>query len=116
LDDRGGWALAILVRRPQPAEDSAFRFALLAGDGRAALELIEAARRLAGETIRFRVAADAALFADNEQAFREAGYVSREWALDILSRQIDAAHPIPPIDLAAVVIADSPEPILRPPD
>jgi GNAT superfamily N-acetyltransferase len=116
LDDSGGWALAILVRRPQPAEDSAFRFALLAGDGRAALELIEAARRLAGETIRFRVAADAALFADNEQAFREAGYVSREWALDILSRQIDAAHPIPPIDLAAVVIADSPEPILRPPD
>ena len=116
LDDHHGWALAVLIRRAQPAEDSAMRFAVLAGDGSAALELTEAARRLANETIRFRVAAGAPLVSEHEDLFRKAGYVFPEWVLDILSRRIDDAHPVTPIDPAALVMRDAPQRILQPPD
>lgn len=111
-----GRASAILVRQQPPAEDAALRVAVLSGDGSDALALVEKVRGLAGESIRFRVAADASPVSGHETAFREAGYVFPEWALHILWRALDAGHPAPPVDPAALVLGDAPEQVLVPPD
>jgi len=116
VDGGQRWSLAILLRRQQPAEDSTMRFAFVAGDGGAALELVETTRGLAGETVRIRVAAGAPLIAEHEDQFRGAGYAFPEWALDVLWRAIDESHPVPPVDPDALVLADRPAPILVPRD
>lgn len=105
---RKGAALAIMVRELPAAEDAALSFAVLTGDGAAALDLIETVRRLANEPIRFRVAGGAPLMAGHEESFRQAGYVFPEWALHILWRPLDAGHPPPKPDAARLVLADPP--------
>ncbi len=103
--DRG---MAILVADVAPAEDAALRFALLVGESSAAFGLLEAARAMAGEPIRFRYAADAPLVAAIEDRYRAAGYVFPEWALHVMARPLDAEHPPPAIDPARVLLADAP--------
>lgn len=110
-----GWALAILVRRQQPAEDATLHFAMLAGDGPAVLALCETARELAGESIRFRVAAEGGPITGHERAFRDAGYDFPDWALHVLWRPLDDAHPPPASDSAKVQLADRPHRSLMPP-
>lgn len=110
----GQWAAAVFVRRTGPAEDIALRFAVLCGGNRPALSLAEAARELAGELIRFRTASGAPLVHDAVDAWRAAGYVSPDWQLHLLRRQLDARHPLPPIEPARLVLADEPVSLLQP--
>ena len=112
--DQGGPALAILVADVPPAEDSAIRLAVVGGAPRAAFELVEEARRLATESIRFRYADGAPLVADVEQLYRDAGYEFPEWALHILTRPIDAEHQVPTVNAAALVLEEPPEEIVVP--
>lgn len=107
-DEARDWALAILPTEALPAEDVSVHLALLAGDGRAVLRLASEIRRLGGTPIRFRL--PAAVVAD-DAAFAAAGFVAREWTLDILGRPLDAAHPPPePDDPAALVMEPEPRP------
>lgn len=108
-------AVAILVREQMPAEDSALRLALLAGDGSAAVRLADQARQLAAETIRFRLPDRAPLLAGHEEDFAAAGFVTPDWELHVLERPIDASHAPPAFDPAALVLADPPLPTLEPP-
>ena len=111
----GGWALAILINEQMPGEDSSLRLALLVGDGPAAAQLADEVRGLAGESIRFRIPADAPMITGNEELFREVGFVTPAWELHVLARPMDADHPIPEADPTRVVLADPPRPSLVPP-
>jgi len=88
----GKWALAILEREALPAEDVSLHLSLLAGnDGQAALQLVSNVQRLCEGPLRFRVPDDpTALGAFDEEAFATAGFVGREWQLDILGRTFEA--------------------------
>lgn len=110
-----GRAIAILVADVAPAEDSALRLAVLAGQPTGAFELVERLRALAGEPIRFRYADGAPLMAAVEDRYRDAGYVFPEWTLHVLARPLDTAHPAPAVDPAAVVLADPPDATIVPP-
>ena len=108
IERDGAWAAAILAADPGPAEDAGLRFALLCGNGRAALALLEATRTLADEPVFFRVALDAPLVDDHEAAFRAANYVFNDWTLDVLARPLDGAHPPPALDPARLQLGDLP--------
>lgn len=112
--DQGELAVAILVADVPPAEDSAIRLAVVGGAPQAAFELVEEARRLAGESVRIRYADGAPLVADVEQLYRDAGYEFPEWELHILSRPIDAEHPVLAVDPTALVLDEPPEAIVVP--
>jgi hypothetical protein len=105
----GRWALAIVLREQQPAEDSTLRLALLAGDGQRALDLAErAGRAVPGERIRFRVPLEAPLTAGNEEEWLAAGYHRAEFRLHILGRALGDAAPPPPLDPHRLILADDP--------
>lgn len=110
-----GGALAILVRDLPPTEDSALRLAVVAGAPRAAFELIDMVRRTANETIRLRYPEGASLIDGARQSYIEAGYELSDWAMVILARPIDTAHPVPPVDARAVVMEDRPRAVITPP-
>ena len=112
----GGRALAILPREQAASEDSSIRLALMVGDAPAAVRLLEAVRHAAGQTARVRVPSDASMFANNEALFAEAGYRSPAWRLHLLTRLLDAEHPAPAVDPAALVLGDEPAPVIRAPD
>lgn len=110
----GGWAVAILVGAQLPSEDSTLRLALLAGEGAAAAALADKIRRIVEHSIRFRVPADTPMISGHENAFRNAGFVTRDRELHILARPMDTNHPIPEPDPRRLLL-DPPEPGLRPP-
>jgi GNAT superfamily N-acetyltransferase len=103
------WALAILERQAQPSEDASLHLALLCGEGATALELASTVRRAAGNSLRFRLAADEpALLRGREHAFAEAGFRAGGSLLHILARPIDDAHSPPqPADPSLLSIANS---------
>jgi len=109
-----GRGVAILVREQPPAEDSALRLALLAGEPNAAFELLEQVRELAAETIKFRFAEDAPLVEAVRQRYDAAGYIVPEWTMLIMARPLDADHPAPNVDERSVILADTPAPELIP--
>lgn len=110
-----GWAVAILVSEQLASEDSSLRLALLCGDGPAAAVLADQIRRVTDQPIRFGVPADAPMISGHEEAFREAGFVTRDWEMHILARAMDVDHPIPAVDPARVVLAEPPVADLLPP-
>lgn len=103
-----GWAMGIITRRQLPAEDATPRLAVLAGEGPAALELVEASRQAASTSVRFRVPSGAQLVSGHAAAFSAAGYVSPEWTLHVLARPLDADQPPPDIDPTRLTLADQP--------
>lgn len=107
-------ALAILVADLAPAEDAQLRLAMLAGEPRAAFELVEHVREMAGSGIRFRFAEDGPLVAGVAHLYREAGYAFGEWPLHVMARSLDAANPLPRTDPAAVILADRPSALITP--
>ena len=109
-----GTAVAIIVANVAPAEEAAIRLAVLGGAPGAAFKLVDTARQLAQTGIRFRCAYGAPLMATVEQLYRDSGYTFSEWPLHILARAIDAAHPVPPVDPAALVLADQPGAVITP--
>lgn len=104
-----GWAVAILVGEQLPSEDSGLRLALLSGEGAAAAALADKIRTVVEQPVRFRVAVDAPMVDGHEDAFRAAGFVTRDWEMHILARPMDAGHPIPGADPARVVLAEVPD-------
>jgi GNAT superfamily N-acetyltransferase len=89
-NDGGSWALAILEREALPAEDVSLHLSLLAGhDWRATLRLVSAVQRLCEGPIRFRLVDAAGAPSVDEEAFAAAGFVGREWRLDILGRPLE---------------------------
>ena len=113
-DTDDGTAVAIIVADVAPAEEAAIRLAVLGGAPRAAFKLVDTARRLAGTGIRFRYAHGAPLVATVEQLYREGGYTFSEWPMHILARRIDETHPVPPVDPAALILADLPGAVITP--
>ena len=117
--DAGGqgtdWALGILLREQLPGEDSTLRIALLCGEIGPAIEMLDRTRALAGTTVRFRLAEESPLSTTGHDALAAAGYHASEWTLHILGRPIDADHPIPEVDPAALILADAPSPSLEAP-
>ena len=107
-DAEDGTAVAIIVADVAPAEDAAIRLSMLDGAPYAAFNLVDTARELSGTGIRFRYAYGAPLVAGVEHLYRDEGYTFSEWPLHILAREIDAAHPVPPIDPAALTLLDQP--------
>ncbi len=114
MPGEGRWAVAILINEQLPGEDSSLRLALLVG-GAPAAQLANEIRSLAGESIRFRVPKDAPMIAGREDEFRRIGFVTPDWELHVLARQMDADHPIPEVDPARVVLAEAPQQSLVPP-
>jgi GNAT superfamily N-acetyltransferase len=110
----GGRAVAILLREQLAGEDSSLRLALLVGEPAHAVELVEHLRAAAGRTVRFRIPENAPLADDLHDRLLAAGYRSPDFRLHILGRPIDAGHPIPDVDPARIVLADTPEKILEP--
>lgn len=108
-------AVAILINEQMPGEDSSLRLALFVGEGAAAAQLVDEVRRLAGESIRFRVPKGAPMIAGYEELFRRIGFVTPAWELHILARPMDADHPIPEPDQTRVILADPPQASLVPP-
>jgi GNAT superfamily N-acetyltransferase len=91
-NDDGSWALAILEREALPAEDVSLHLSLLAGhDWQATLRLVSAVQRLCEGPVRFRLVDVAGAPGVDEEAFAAAGFVGREWRLDILGRPLDPA-------------------------
>jgi hypothetical protein len=113
-DADGGKAVAILVADVAPAESPALDLALVVGMPRAAFELVDRARRAAEEAIDFRYPSHAPLVSEVRQSYLDAGYELSDWALHIFARPIDAAHPMPPVEPAALVLADEPQPTVVP--
>lgn len=105
----GREALAILVRFVPPAEEAQTRLAALAGDPNAAFALVERIRELAGEPIRIRFPIGAPLVEEARPLYEGAGYRFWEFALHILARPLDDAHPPPVLDLAALILEDDPQ-------
>ena len=103
-----GWALAILLREQLPGEDSSLRLALLVGDAPRVLELVEQARALAGQTLRFRIPDESPLRTSGHERLLAAGYQSPDWKLHLLGRPMGSAYPIPRLDPARVVLGDRP--------
>ncbi|CAN5853099.1 hypothetical protein BH24CHL6_BH24CHL6_14720 [soil metagenome] len=88
-NDGGSWALAILEREALPAEDVSLHLSLLAGQGwQATLRLVSAVQRLCDGPIRFRLVDVPGAPGVDAEAFAAAGFVKREWRLDILGRPL----------------------------
>jgi hypothetical protein len=102
------FAVAILVGGQQPAEDSALRLATLAGAPGAGFELLETARRLAGEPLRIRYGEGAPVVAGARERYVAAGYHFPDWALHVLARPLDESDPPPPLDPLRLVLQDPP--------
>lgn len=102
--DDGAWALAILPREALPSEDVSLHLALVCGEPRMAAALAAEAQRLADAPLRFRLP-DGAV---DDSAFTDAGFLPREWTLDILGRRLDDDHPPPAVDQATLRLADAP--------
>lgn len=113
-DAEDGRAVAILVADVAPAEEATVRLAVLGGAPRAAFKLVDAARQLTDNGIRFRYAHDAPLVASVEGIYRDAGYTFGEWPMHIMARSIDAAHPVPPLDPTALTLLDPPGAVITP--
>jgi GNAT superfamily N-acetyltransferase len=112
--DDASRALAIVVRNVAPAEESAIRFALLAGSAADAWQIAEAASAGSETPVRFRYGEDSPVVAGFEQSYRDAGYTFSEWPLHIMARLVDDAHPVPEADPAAVILEDAPEAVITP--
>ena len=110
-----GWAVAILVAEQLASEDSSLRLALLTGEGAAAAELADHIRRVTEQPIRFRVPVDAPMIHSHEDAFRAAGFVTRDWEMHILARSMGGTQPIAVVDPARLVLLEPPAPDLLPP-
>jgi hypothetical protein len=109
------WALAILVGEQLPSEDSALRFSLLVGDGRAAAALADRVRTAIGERIKFRTPTDAPMVRGHEHEFAAAGFVSpADWEMHLLGRRMDAGEPIPAVNPQRLILEDPPQPISPP--
>jgi hypothetical protein len=104
-------AIALIVADVAPAEDSALRFAVLAGDPGAAFELLEQCRALAAEAIRFRYAEDSPLVSAVDHQYRRAGYHFPEWSLHVLARPLGEGHEPPEIDPDVLTLEDVPGPL-----
>ena len=109
------WAVAVIPSVQLPAEDSALRAALLAGTPDRVIELSENVRRVSGEPVRFRVAADSPLFAEHLDRLAESGYRAAKYAMHVLARPMDAGHPVPEPDPSRIVFGDPPVADLTPP-
>lgn len=101
-------AVAIIVATVPPAEEAIPRLAVLSGAPKEAFELVERVRILAGEPVRIRYAVGAPLVDDARELYDDAGYEFSDWALHILARPLDEAHPAPSADPSALVLADEP--------
>lgn len=89
-------ALTILPAEALPAEEVTLHLALLVGEGAAVVRLVADVQRLAAGPIRFRLPVSAGTVdGPDEEALVAAGFVGREWLLDILGRPLDPAHPTP---------------------
>jgi hypothetical protein len=49
------------------------------------------------------------------QLYTDAGFDLPDFALHIMARPIDAEHPVPVPDAAAVILGDVPRAVIRPP-
>lgn len=107
-------AVGVLVGDVALAEDRGLALALLVGAPMEALDLVERARRLAGEPIRFHYPAAGSLVSSIEQRYRDAGYELSDWKLYIMARPIDAEHPLPSASEASAQLVDRPAPIVVP--
>jgi hypothetical protein len=111
-----GRALAIMSREQLAGEDSSLRLALLVGDVDGMLDLVAWVRSAAGErTIRFRLPEEGPAAEAAHEQLVAAGYRAGEWALHVLGRPIDAAHPVPGVDPSRLILADEPAAVLEPP-
>ena len=115
LDGGDGWALAVLHREPAPSEDVDLHLAVLAGDGRAVLRLVDRLHELAGRRVRFWLPEpDPPLLRGLEADFEAARFHGRPWTLHILGRPLDDGRPLPePETPGGLVLGDEPTP-LRP--
>lgn len=110
-----GRAVAIVLGEQLPGEDSSLRLALLVGDVDGASEIADRVRMAAGDrTVRLRLAEGGSLIDDAHDRLISIGYRSGEWALDILGRPIDDAHPLPDVDPDRLVLSDAPAPLIKP--
>ena len=109
-------ATAILLREQLAGEDSSLRLALLLGNANYVVEMVGRLRDIAGTTVRFRlpVAEELAAIAGNQ--LLGMGYQLGESQLHVLGRPIDAVHPVPEIDPTRLILADPPQPIIKPPE
>jgi RimJ/RimL family protein N-acetyltransferase len=109
------WALGILLRDQLAGEDSSLRLAIISGAPQRVVELVEAARAIAGQTLKFRVPEDSPLRADGHDPLLAAGYRTSDWTLSMLGRPIDSTHPAPEVDASALTLADAPAAVIEPP-
>ena len=107
-------SVAIIVKDIAPAEEAAVRLALMCGAAGAAFELMEQVRSTTEAPVRFRFALGAPVASGFEDRYRSAGYETSEWPLHILARPLDEAHPVPPVDPAALILADQPGAVITP--
>lgn len=113
--DDNGKAVAILVGDVAPAEDATLRLALVVGVPATAFELVEQIRGAArGQALRLRYPEGAPLIDNMRETYLAAGYELGDWAMHIMAREIDAAHPIPEIDPDALVLEESPSAVITP--
>jgi hypothetical protein len=114
----GDRAVAILLREQLAGEDSSLRLALLIGEPAGAVELVEHIRAAdaaaAAKTVRFRMPETAPRADELHDRLLAAGYRCPEFKLHILGRPIDDDHPIPDVDPARIVLADSPAKVIEP--
>jgi hypothetical protein len=110
-----GKAVGILTADVPAAEDAALRLSLAVGIPQPAFELFDLARRLADDTVRFRYPQGSPLVDDVRQSYLDAGWELSDWAMHIMSRELDEEHPAPAVDPAAVVLEDPPEAVITPP-
>jgi hypothetical protein len=112
-DHGAGWALGIIVREQLPSEDADLRFALLAGDAHAAVQLADRVRRVIDRQIRLRVEAASPLDAATDE-WRAVDFMTPEWEMHILARSMDPEMPIPPLDPTRLILAERPDRIEPP--
>ncbi|MDQ3447740.1 MAG: GNAT family N-acetyltransferase [Chloroflexota bacterium] len=113
------WALAIARDEGWGDEDPLLPAspALLIGDGRASLELLRAMSggRPGVPRVRLPAVDPPILDAGTLSAWTDAGWKPRDGALHILSRALDASHPLPePEDTSLLEMEDEPRPIAVP--
>ena len=116
----GTRAVAILPHVAHFSEDLGPHLAVVAGDGRAALELLLTVERPAGSGVSVRLADPSpALLADPAvaAAWSEAGIRARERSLVIMERPLPADEPLPVAEPpGALELRDPPRRIAAPPE
>jgi hypothetical protein len=111
----GGTATAILTADVAPAEECAHRLAVLVGDPQMAFQLSQLVRGSTDDPVRFRFADTSRLVENVRSDYVATGWQLSDWAMHIMARPIDEAHPAPAVDPAAVVLEDPPVALIRPP-